>query len=167
MTNAPLAACGRVSDRSLLAKPERLRRAVYALLEVGLLEVRDGEVFRRGGPAPIVRLHGEKVLRRERKLDIKTPPPAVAKADPKPQTRPSAEEDHSHYAAADHEQRTALTALLERLSRPARSKKLRLMRDATEAEIRSAYVMLARDTRIATREPAMPCTISPSAPSAK
>jgi CheY-like chemotaxis protein/curved DNA-binding protein CbpA len=141
---ALLAACGRgFKAGSLLAKPERLRRAVYALLEVGMLEVRDGEVFRRGGPAPIVRLHGEAIARCERKLDVKTPPPAVSNA--KPQAKPAAEEDHSHYAA-DHEQRMALTALLERLSKPSPFEKLGLLRDATEAEIRSAYVMLAKET---------------------
>ena len=143
---ALLAACGRgFTAGSLLAKPERLRRAVYALLEVGMLEVRDGEVFRRGGPAPIVRLHGEAVPRREPKVDVKTPPPAVAKADPRPQPKPPAEEDHSHYAA-DHDQRSALTALLERLSQPSPFEKLGLLRDASEAEIRSAYVVLAKET---------------------
>ena len=143
---ALLAACERgFTTGSLLAKPERLRRAVYALLEVGLLEVRDGEVFRRGGPAPIVRLHGKAMSRQAGKLDVKTPPPAVARENPKPQTSPSAAEDHSHYAA-DHEQRIALTALLERLSRPSPFEKLGLMRDATDAEIRSAYVMLAKET---------------------
>lgn len=142
---ALLAACGRgFTTGSLLAKPERLRRAVYALLEVGLLEVRDGAVFRRGGPAPIVRLHGEPVSQHARKLDVKTPPPAVARGTPRPQTGPSAE-DHSHYAA-DHDQRSALTALLERLAKPSPFEKLGLMRDATDAEIRSAYVMLAKET---------------------
>ena len=143
---ALLAACGRgFTAGSLFEKPERLRRAVYALLEIGLLEVRDGEVFRRGGPAPIVRLHGESIPRRERTLEVKTPPPALAKAGSKPQAMPKVEEDHSHYAA-DHEQRIALTALLERLSKPSPFEKLGLLRDATEAEIRSAYVSLAKET---------------------
>src|SRR5690606_32169189 len=42
---------------SLLARPEPIRRTAYALLETGLLELRDGEVVRSGGPAPRIRLH--------------------------------------------------------------------------------------------------------------
>ena len=129
-------ACSRgIAAGSLLAKPERLRRAVYALLEVGMLEVRDGEVFRGGGPAPVVRLHGDPVAR-DRREEAKTPPPLV---------KPVVEEDHSHYAA-DHEQRAALTALLARLAKPSPFEKLGVMRDANPAEIRSAYMQLAKDT---------------------
>jgi len=134
---ALLNACARgVSTAALLAKPERLRRAIYALLEVGMLEVRDGEVFRRGGPAPVVRLHGDPVVRRSRAEEAKTPPPAA---------KPVAEEDHSHYAA-DHEQRAALSALLARLAKPSPFEKLGVLRDATPAEIRSAYMQLAKET---------------------
>ncbi len=133
---ALLNACARgVSTASLLGKPERLRRAIYALLEVGMLEVRDGEVFRRGGPAPVVRLHGDPAVRRNRLEEAKTPPP-VAKPP---------EEDHSHYAA-DHEQRAALTALLARLAKPSPFEKLGVLRDASPAEIRSAYMQLAKET---------------------
>jgi CheY-like chemotaxis protein/Flp pilus assembly protein TadD len=134
---ALLNACGRgVSTAALLAKPERLRRAIYALLEVGMLEVRDGEVFRRGGPAPVVRLHGDPSECRNRAEQAKTPPPAA---------KPVAEEDHSHYAA-DHEQRALLSALLARLAKPSPFEKLGLLRDATPAEIRSAYMQLAKET---------------------
>jgi CheY-like chemotaxis protein len=143
---------------TLLSKGERVRRAVYGLLEVGMLELRDGEVFRRGGPAAIVRLH-DVPLRPE----AKTPPPAVkpvVKPAAQPVARPvampvakpvapappkAAPEDHSHYAA-DHDQRAALTALLARLAKPSPFEKLGVMRDATEAEIRSAYVTLAKET---------------------
>jgi CheY-like chemotaxis protein len=129
-------ACTRgVAVASLLGRPERLRRAVYALLEVGMLEVRDGEVFRKGGPAPVVRLHGDPAERRKRE-EAKTPPPAV---------KPVATEDHSHYAA-DHEQRAALSVLLARLAKPSPFEKLGVLRDASSAEIRSAYMLLAKET---------------------
>ena len=42
---------------ALLARPEEVRRTAYALLETGLLELRDGAAVRSGGPAPRVRLH--------------------------------------------------------------------------------------------------------------
>ena len=141
---ALLTACGRgLAAGSLLAKPERLRRAVYALLEVGILEIRDGEVFRSGGPAPVVRLHGESLPRNERRSDAKTLPPASVTTPPQP--KPAVAEDHSHYAA-DHEQRIALTAVLERLSKPSPFDKLGVARDALDTAIRSAYVRLAKET---------------------
>ena len=143
---ALLTACGRgLAAGSLREKPERLRRAVYALLEVGMLEIRDGEVFRRGGPAPVVRLHGEARARRDPIGEAKTPPPAVVARTPRSPSKPAAAEDHSHYAA-DHEQRMALTAVLERLSKPSPFEKLGVARDAAESEIRSAYVSLAKET---------------------
>lgn len=138
---ALMTACARgVAVASLLGRPERLRRAVYALLEVGMLEVRDGEVFRSGGPAPVVRLHGDPAADRKRE-EAKTPPPAV-----KPlAAKPVPEEDHSHYAA-DHEQRAALSVLLARLAKPSPFEKLGVLRDASSAEIRSAYMLLAKET---------------------
>ncbi len=143
---ALLNACSRgLAAGSLLAQPERMRRAVYALLEVGMLEVRDGEVFRNGGPAPVVRLHGESLPRNGRSTRAKTPPPVVVTRAPQAEPKPPAAEDHSHYAA-DHEQRIALTAVLERLSKPSPFEKLGVTRHATDTEIRSAYMSLAKAT---------------------
>src|SRR5690606_299239 len=46
-----------ITIRSLLGRSEEARRTAYALLETGLLELRDGAAVRSGGPAPRVRLH--------------------------------------------------------------------------------------------------------------
>lgn len=143
---ALLEACRRgLVAASLLERPERLRRAVYALLEVGMLEIRDGAVFRSGGPAPVVRLHGHSPGHAVG--DARPNPSSLRAATPTPHTSTdaTAAEDHSHYAA-DHEQRLALTAVLERLSKPSPFEKLGVQRDASEAGIRSAYMKLAKET---------------------
>jgi CheY-like chemotaxis protein len=169
-----LDACGRgVRVASVCAKTERVRRVAYALLETGLLELREGEVFRKGGPAPVVRLHAASAPRRKVEVEMAEPrrvaepdapaqertparSPAQAAARPAPKTTAKAPaetetpivstaEDHSHYAA-DHEQRAALTALLERLGSPSPFEKLGVARDASEEEIRSAYMRIAKET---------------------
>lgn len=159
-----LDACARgVATSAVLAKPERVRRAAYMLLEVGLLELRDGEIFRRGGPAPVVRLHAAAAPVRPAEVE-KPPAPAPlrpvtpkpdAAATPVPVEKPiavpvrtpsqRAPEDHSHYAA-DHAQRAALTELLEQLGKPSPFEKLGLAPDAPEEAIRSAYMRLAKET---------------------
>lgn len=63
-----------IEMRALLARPVETRRAAYGLLETGLLELRDGDVVRSGGPAARVRLHGR--------------PPAPAAAAPPPPGAP-------------------------------------------------------------------------------
>lgn len=149
-------ACGRgVATKAVLAKPERVRRTAYTLLEVGLLELRDGEIFRRGGPAPVVRLHANAAPLRPAESAAAAPPAAAP--TPAPVERPIAvpvrspakpaatQDDHSHYAA-DHERRAALTALLERLGKPSPFEKLGVAPDASEDEIRSAYMQLAKET---------------------
>lgn len=178
-----LDACARgVAMTAVLGKPERVRRAAYALLETGLLELRDGAIFRSGGPAPVVRLHAATAPHRAPatatapapRVENPAAPKTAASAKPaaakpsvpatKPATaafvaslparpaRPTASasaqsmlEDHSHFAA-DHEQRAELTALLERLGHPSPFQKLGIGRDASEDEIRSAYMRLAKET---------------------
>lgn len=169
-----LDACARgVAMTAVLGKPERVRRAAYALLETGLLELRDGAIFRSGGPAPVVRLHASAAPLRAPQEPARAPkasPRTLAKpATPKPAAtkpvapaafvatsttsahlaRPSSTqsilEDHSHFAA-DHEQRAELTTLLERLGHPSPFHKLGIGRDASEDEIRSAYMRLAKET---------------------
>jgi CheY-like chemotaxis protein/tetratricopeptide (TPR) repeat protein len=163
-----LEACsGGPAVRAVQSKSERVRRVAYALLETGLLELREGDLFRRGLPAPVVRLHAasgppvrakghpepEPVARVVRKTAVA---PAAAKpkraatrpAAPAPTPTPAAKagpEDHSHYAA-DHEQRAALTALLGRLANPSPFEKLGVARDASDDAIRSAYMTLAKET---------------------
>jgi curved DNA-binding protein CbpA len=53
--------------------------------------------------------------------------------------------DHSHYAQ-DHAQRARLSALIERLQSKNPFRKLNLKPDAPEAEIRTAYARLAKET---------------------
>lgn len=148
-----------VALRSLLVRPIEIRRAAYALLETGLLELRDGEVVRSGGPAARVRLHG--ATRSGTTAEVADPAPAPAAAPrgtplrivatgsaapaPPAPTRPAAATEHSHYAA-DHDQRAALAALLVRLRHPSPFEKLGLRPDATGAAIRDAYAELAKRT---------------------
>jgi len=160
-----------ISVRSLLVRPVEARRTAYALLETGLLELRDGAVVRNGGPAARVRLHGEPQPQAEappvparapaapRPAAAPAAPPApasaattrvavrpapAAPARPAPAPTPAAEpEEHSHYAA-DHDQRAALAALLVRLRSPSPFEKLGLRPDATVAEIRTSYTELAK-----------------------
>ncbi len=153
-----LDACSKgVSVKAVIGKSERVRRVAYGLLETGLLELRDGETFRRGGHAAVVRLHAKAapLPRPGPARDAPKPAPAkpaAPKSTPKPvaapappTTQPAGGEDHSHFAA-DHEQRAALTALLERLGNPSPFEKLGVARDATDEAIRSAYMRLAKET---------------------
>jgi CheY-like chemotaxis protein/DnaJ-domain-containing protein 1 len=103
------------------------RRAVYALLEVGLVELR--ESGDRRAKAARVRLHAR---------------PAARGASPAP-AAPQAEADHSHYAA-DHDARAELTGLVEQLRAASPFAKLGVGLDASPAEIRSAYTTLAKKT---------------------
>jgi CheY-like chemotaxis protein/tetratricopeptide (TPR) repeat protein len=132
-----------LSIRALLGRGERPRRAAYALLECGLLELRDGASARTGGPAPRVRLHPTVApASRTRAAAPPARPETPAPSSPPAAERPLAPE-HVHYAA-DHEQRAALTALLVRLRRPSPFEKLGLFPDASSAEIRNAYTELAK-----------------------
>jgi CheY-like chemotaxis protein/curved DNA-binding protein CbpA len=155
-----LDACERgPSLRAVMGKSERVRRVVYALLEAGLLELRDGSIHRGGGPAPVVRLHQAArpaspaqrpptaTLATPKAAAVRKPAAAPARAaQPAAPAAPAAlAEDHSHYAA-DHEKRAALTKLLEQLGSPSPFQKLGVARDATEAAIRSAYMTLAKET---------------------
>lgn len=152
-----LDACERgPSLRAVLTKSERVRRVAYALLETGLLELREGDIFRRGGPAPVVRLHQATRPARPDPQPVVAPPsqpktPRASKpVDPTHVTAAATTptppvEDHSHYAA-DHAQRAALTTLLERLGNPSPFEKLGVARDASEGAIRSAYMTLAKET---------------------
>jgi tetratricopeptide (TPR) repeat protein len=167
-----------VTVRALLARPAEQRRAAYTLLETGLLELRDGEAMRSGGPAPRVRLHlgaapGRAAEARRTPAPEDAPAAAPAgtgpraasgasaraarnagaptstrrppRAAPAPAAAAATEDDHSHYAA-DHEQRAALAALLERVRRASPFEKLGLLPDASDAEIRAAYMELAKQT---------------------
>ncbi len=148
------AECG-VPVRALLTRAPETRRTAYALLETGLLELRDGAVVRRGGPAARVRLHVAPPPEKRAQpngvvVPIASPPaPAVPRTAPAPGpasgTPPAApaESDSMHYAA-DHEQRAALAALLVGLRRPSPFDKLGLRPDATPAEIRRSYTELAK-----------------------
>jgi len=154
-----LDACAKgVSVKAVLGKSERVRRVAYGLLETGLLELRDGETFRRGGHAAVLRLHTNAAPPPKAEAGRAAPRSAAKPAAPKPAatagvrsvaapptTQPAGGEDHSHFAA-DHEQRAALTALLERLGNPSPFEKLGVARDATEEGIRSAYMRLAKET---------------------
>jgi CheY-like chemotaxis protein/tetratricopeptide (TPR) repeat protein len=157
--------------RSLITRAPETRRTAYALLETGLLELRDGAVVRQGGPAARVRLHEEPSTAKR-----SNPPsePAMNRAPttqmdsratahvPKPaagvvgsqapatvltvqaaSSEATEAPEHAHYAA-DHEQRAALAALLVGLRRPSPFDKLGLRRDTTPAEIRRAYTELAK-----------------------
>jgi CheY-like chemotaxis protein/DnaJ-domain-containing protein 1 len=147
-----LEACAKgPSMKAVLTKTERVRRVAYALLEMGLLELREGDLFRQGLPAPVVRLHA---ATKPPSAAAASPRPAPAKpaaptrarvAEPAPPPAPAPAEDHSHYAA-DHEQRTALTALLGRLGHPSPFVKLGIGSDASDDAIRSAYMRLAKET---------------------
>jgi CheY-like chemotaxis protein/tetratricopeptide (TPR) repeat protein len=172
-----LEACARgVAVSAVLNKSERVRRVAYALMETGLLELRDGATFRRGGHAPVVRLHDAAAPEVDRTPPVAMPKkpakapaakpaaaPAAAKPAPAPKPAPPSRpapiavpiqtpklvaptnEDHSHYAA-DHDQRAALTELLERLGQPSPFARFGLDRDATEEQIRSAYMRMAKET---------------------
>jgi hypothetical protein len=159
-----LDACAKgVSVKAVLGKSDRIRRVAYGLLETGLLELRDGETFRRGGHAAVVRLHVTAVVPKAepaRSAPKSAPKAAAPKPAAKPvaaatsgmrpaakppTTQPEGGEDHSHFAA-DHEQRAALTALLERLGNPSPFEKLGVARDANDDAIRSAYMRLAKET---------------------
>ena len=163
-----LEACAKgPSMKAVLAKSERVRRVAYALLETGLLELRQGELFRRGLPAPVVRLHTAGGPQRSAAAPAATPAatptpraaaaapvrethkrvvaPPAAHPKPVPASEQVIEEDHSHYAA-DHQQRAELTALLGRLANPSPFEKLGVARDAAEDAIRSAYMRLAKET---------------------
>ena len=152
-----------VPIRALLTRAPETRRTAYALLETGLLELRDGAVVRQGGPAARVRLHvGPAPEKRPAPNGVVVPvasPPAQREA---PATRPATPSgsmprpapavalsatppvgDSMHYAA-DHEQRAALAALLVGLRRPSPFDKLGLRPDATPAEIRRSYTELAK-----------------------
>ncbi len=156
-----------VPVRALLARAPATRRTAYALLETGLLELRDGEVVRQGGPAARVRLHVTPAPEKKRPgsngvvLPMSPPPPqdapvsrpvSASRAISTPPLRSApaaapattaAAPDSIHYAA-DHEQRAALAALLVGLRRPSPFDKLGLRPDATPAEIRRAYTELAK-----------------------
>src|SRR5690606_11543420 len=71
-----------VAIRSLLVRPEAIRRSAYALLETGLLELRDGEVVRSGGPAARIRLHAPRA--RTTAAPPAAAPPATAHAETPP-----------------------------------------------------------------------------------
>lgn len=84
-----LDACARgVAMTAVLGKPDRVRRAAYALLETGLLELRDGAIFRSGGPAPVVRLHAAGAPQRVPDAPSTAPKPVARTAAkvPAPQT---------------------------------------------------------------------------------
>lgn len=156
-----------VPVRALLTRPPEMRRTAYALLETGLLELRDGAVVRQGGPAARVRLHvGPAPETRPSPNGVVVPmatapapreapaarpasasgPTARPAPRPAPAVAPSAAPagaDSMHYAA-DHEQRAALAALLVGLRRPSPFEKLGLRPDAMPAEIRRAYTELAK-----------------------
>jgi tetratricopeptide (TPR) repeat protein len=82
-----------ISIRSLLVRPEETRRNAYALLETGLLELRDGSVVRTGGPAARVRLHGQPATAATQGA------PAAARA-PAPASRAAAAATASRASAA-------------------------------------------------------------------
>lgn len=149
--------------RTLLARSPASRRTAYALLETGLLELRDGAVVRSGGPAARIRLHSKPSPRdsrsraaagasrapvSSRRDDVPLRAAAAANHSDSPspdvpQAVAAVAPDHAHYAA-DREQRAALTALLVGLRRPSPFDKLGLRSDATPAEIRLAYTDLAK-----------------------
>ncbi len=162
-----------VPVRAILTREPTLRRTAYALLETGLLELREGAVVRQGGPAARVRLHAEPSMAK-RRASAAAPGAPVGKptsvaatpvaptsaapaqnAAPRHATRPTpavipklheapeAAPENAHYAA-DHEQRAALTALLVGLRRPSPFDKLGLRSDTTPTEIRYAYTALAK-----------------------
>ena len=147
-----------VPVRALLTRSPETRRTAYALLETGLLELRDGAVVRRGGPAARVRLHVAPAPEKRpgpNGVVVPMASPPAPPAPPAPRTAPAprppsatppaaaAEADSMHYAA-DHEQRAALAALLVGLRRPSLFDKLGLRPDATPAEIRRSYTELAK-----------------------
>lgn len=145
-----------IALRSLLVRPIEARRTAYALLETGLLELRDGASVRSRGPAARVRLHGQPPQPSGAAKAGAAPPAAkqgaraaaarsAADAAPAKAPVPAVGEpaEHAHYAA-DHEQRAALAALLVRLRSPSPFEKLGLRPDATAAEIRNAYTELAK-----------------------
>lgn len=160
-----------VPVRALLTRAPETRRTAYALLETGLLELRDGAVVRKGGPAARVRLHVAPAPEKRPGpngvvVPMSSPPPpqpapgsrpvSASGATASPPMRPSpaaaptiapsaapVASDSMHYAA-DHEQRAALAALLVGLRRPSPFDKLGLRPDATPAEIRRAYTELAK-----------------------
>lgn len=148
-----LDACSKgASLKAVMTKTERVRRVAYGLLETGLLELRDGGTFRRGGHAAVVRLHATSAppqqpapprVAAKPAPRVAAPPPA--RREPPAAAKPKPEADHSHYPA-DHDQRAALTTLLERLGNPSPFEKLGVARDAKEDAIRSAYMKLAKET---------------------
>ena len=170
---ALLAACGRgFKAGSLLAKPERLRRAVYALLESG-----DARGSRRRGvparrPAPIVRLHGEAVARRERQLDVedaaaaRSRTPRSRRPTPVRRRRPLRRVASARPPITNSEAEALTAQLLDTLSRPAESlRKARTaarrdrgrdpfrLRDARQGDapgsLRASHVSRARSRRAA------------------
>ncbi len=159
-----------VPVRALLQRAAETRRTAYALLETGLLELRDGAVVRNGGPAARVRLHVTPAPEKRSGPDGVVVPMSSRPSRPAPAARAvvareaaasppvgsspaaartvapsavSADADSMHYAA-DHEQRSALAALLVGLRRPSPFDKLGLRPDATTSDIRRAYTELAK-----------------------
>jgi CheY-like chemotaxis protein/tetratricopeptide (TPR) repeat protein len=140
--------------RKVLAHGPEIRRAAYALLETGLLELRDGEALRRGEAAARVPLHGPRpepsasARAPGASAPVPVPDPALGASPPRAAARPepaAAARDHAHYAP-DQDQREALTALLVRLRNPSPFEKLGLRPDAAVEEIRTAYTELAKRT---------------------
>ena len=131
---------------ALLARSPDVRRAGYVLLETGLLELREGEAVRTGGPAARVRLHPSAAPNRPPAAAKRAEPAAAAPHLETPAARPAAaSEDHAHYAA-DHELRASLAALVEQVRATSPFAKLGLAPDADEAQIRVAYTQLAKQT---------------------
>jgi CheY-like chemotaxis protein len=134
--------------REILAQPVEARRATYALLATGLLELREGAAVRAGGPTARVRLHSGTAPTAKPSVPkaaaSKARAPAVpTAAPPAPANERPPAPVHAHYAA-DHEQRAALAALLVGLRRPSPFDKLGVRPDASMADIRASYTELAK-----------------------
>ena len=139
----------------LIARPEEVRRSAYVLLETGLLELREGEAVRTGGPAARVRLHPSGGPGRQARPAASRPATAAPPPRPKPAQpvrieapappSPARVEDHAHYAA-DRDLRAQLAALVEQVRVTSPFAKLGVTSDADENQIRAAYTQLAKQT---------------------